>query len=320
VWWQCNARGHEWPATIASRTDGRGCPFCSPQRSRLEVRVYSELLWIFKEVRPQETLSGWECDVFLPELNVVVEVDGEFWHKGKRDIDLQKTTELLELGYFVLRVRDPGLEPITPYDIIRAPGESDYESVVRILNVFRNSLEMPQELERRIGKYLEGAKLRNGALYRRLIKDLALPPAGKSLAELFPEVADEWHPSRNSPLTPDGVHAKSHLEVWWKCSREHEWPAKISNRANGRGCPYCGGRGGKLAPENSLAATRPDLAAQWHPTLNLPLTPHGVSRGSGKKVWWQCPINPAHVWEAHINNRTKPNGTGCRFCAGKRKL
>jgi len=320
VWWRCNARGHEWPATIASRTAGRGCRLCSPQRSRLEVRVYSELLWIFKEARPQETLSGWECDVFLPELNAAVEVDGEFWHRDKGDIDSEKTSELIDLGYFVMRVRDPGLEPITSNDIIRSQGESDCELVSRILDVLRDSLEIPQDLEGRIDKYVEGAKLRNGALYRRLIKDLALPPAGKSLAELYPEVADEWHPTRNSPLTPLGVHAKSHLEVWWKCSREHEWPAKISNRANGRGCPLCGSRGGKLAPENSLAATRPDIAAQWHPTLNDPLTPHDVSRGSGKKVWWRCSVDPSHEWEAHINNRTKPNGSGCRLCAGKRPL
>ena len=28
VWWKCN-NGHEWQATIASRNDGKGCPYCS---------------------------------------------------------------------------------------------------------------------------------------------------------------------------------------------------------------------------------------------------------------------------------------------------
>ena len=28
VWWICDF-GHEWNATIASRSDGHGCPFCS---------------------------------------------------------------------------------------------------------------------------------------------------------------------------------------------------------------------------------------------------------------------------------------------------
>ena len=28
VWWKCN-KGHEWQAIIASRNNGRGCPYCS---------------------------------------------------------------------------------------------------------------------------------------------------------------------------------------------------------------------------------------------------------------------------------------------------
>lgn len=31
VWWQCE-KGHEWQATIASRKDGAGCPFCSGKK------------------------------------------------------------------------------------------------------------------------------------------------------------------------------------------------------------------------------------------------------------------------------------------------
>ena len=283
------------------------------------MRVFSELAWVFKQARSQEVISDWECDVFLPELNAVVEVDGEYWHRDKRDFDSQKTLGLIELGLFVLRVRDKGLEPITQHDIILGTSETEFDVVARILQVFRDSFELPQELGARTSQYLTDAKIRNGGLYRKLIKDLALPQAGKSLAELYPDVAGEWHSGRNSPLTPLGVHAKSHLEVWWKCSSGHEWPAKISNRANGRGCPYCAGRGGKLAPEKSLAVTRNDIAAQWHPTRNQPLTPIDVARGSGKNVWWQCPADPTHEWRANINNRTKPNGSGCPYCAGKRK-
>jgi len=318
VWWLCSARHHKWKATVASRTGGRGCRLCAPQRSRLEVRVYTELLWVFELARSQEIISGWECDVLLTELNAVIEVDGEYWHRDKGDIDSQKTSELIQAGYFVLRVRDQGLERITPHDIIRKKGESEFKLMSRVLRVLRESLDLPKTLGARVGQYLTGAKLRNGGVYRKLINRLSLPAAGKSLAELYPKVAAEWHPTRNSPLTPVSVHAKSHLEVWWRCSRGHEWEAIISNRANGRGCAKCGTRGGKMAPENSLAVARPDIAAQWHPTLNHPLTPYDVARGSGKKVWWQCPVYPDHEWQANINNRTKPNGSGCRECSGKR--
>ncbi|MFL5495618.1 MAG: zinc-ribbon domain-containing protein [Gemmatimonadales bacterium] len=39
--------------------------------------------------------------------------------------------------------------------------------------------------------------------------------------------------------------------------------------------------------EFSWTAT-PEVAAEWHPSLNRPLTPGEVKSGSGRKVWWSC--------------------------------
>ena len=51
VWWRC-ARGHEWMARISSRTIyGTGCPKCSPQTSKQEIRLYSELKLFFKKYK-----------------------------------------------------------------------------------------------------------------------------------------------------------------------------------------------------------------------------------------------------------------------------
>ncbi|MGL4451781.1 MAG: zinc-ribbon domain-containing protein [Sarcina sp.] len=32
VWWKCKDKGHEWKTTVAERTRGRGCPFCTGRR------------------------------------------------------------------------------------------------------------------------------------------------------------------------------------------------------------------------------------------------------------------------------------------------
>lgn len=40
----------------------------------------------------------------------------------------------------------------------------------------------------------------------------------KSLANIYPDIALEWHPTRNGELTPYGVSAKSGKKVWWHCS------------------------------------------------------------------------------------------------------
>ena len=81
----------------------------------------------------------------------------------------------------------------------------------------------------------------------------------------------------------------------------------------GSGCPYCAGRRA-LPGFNDLATVCPDIAAQWHPTLNGGLTPEMVTAGSRKKVWWQCP--EGHVWRAVIYARAGEQRSGCPVCAG----
>jgi hypothetical protein len=63
-----------------------------------------------------------------------------------------------------------------------------------------------------------------------------------NLQIINPNLAKEWHPTRNGFLTPGDVTPFSNKKVWWLCSKDHEWEATISNRSNGRGCPYCAGR------------------------------------------------------------------------------
>ena len=135
------------------------------------------------------------------------------------------------------------------------------------------------------------------------------------LTTLFPAVAAEWHPTKNGNLTPSQVVSGSHQTVWWRCSLGHEWRAEIVDRTRGtNGCPYCGNKK-VLAGFNDLASIEPEIAAEWHPTLNGALTPEMVTAGSSRKVWWICP--DGHVWRTAISNRTNAKKrTGCPVCAG----
>lgn len=69
-------------------------------------------------------------------------------------------------------------------------------------------------------------------------------------------------------------------QVWWKCTKGHEWTAKISSRNKGNGCPYCSGK--KVCKDNSLETVDPILAEQRHPAKNS-LTPKEVTAHYGKK-------------------------------------
>lgn len=136
----------------------------------------------------------------------------------------------------------------------------------------------------------------------------------KTLAEKNPEIAKQWHPTKNGDLTPSGISAWSHQKVWWICNKgkDHIWEASIDKRTSGQGCPIC--RGLKVVPSNSLRKTHPQLANEWHPTKNGGITPDQVTAGSHKNAWWKCAKGPDHEWQTPIKSRTR--GLGCSVCRG----
>jgi len=72
----------------------------------------------------------------------------------------------------------------------------------------------------------------------------------------------------------------------------------------------------KVSKKNSLMSVNPELAREWHSTLNLNLTPLDVFSSCAQKVWWQCQTNKNHFWEASLNKRS--NGRGCPYCSGNK--
>jgi hypothetical protein len=44
------------------------------------------------------------------------------------------------------------------------------------------------------------------------------PPKGESLAEVNPELAKQWHSTKNGELTAAEVFASSGKKVWWRCN------------------------------------------------------------------------------------------------------
>ena len=121
------------------------------------------------------------------------------------------------------------------------------------------------------------------------------------LASLRPDIAKDWHPSKNI-FKPEEVTAFSHSKVWWICEFGHEYEARIQDRvAKGSRCSVCANI--RIIPGiNDLASVRTDIAIQWHPDKNGELKPTQVGSGSGKCVWWQC--EHGHEWKTAIYHRT----------------
>ena len=167
----------------------------------------------------------------------------------------------------------------------------------------------------------------------------AVWPGFNDLRTTNPELAKQWHPTKNGELTAVQVTASSNKKIWWllpydvpmEYSIKHlrgkhfdfEWKTTINHRTGnyGTGCPYLNGKA--VWPGfNDLQTTNPELAKQWHPTKNGELTAVQVTASSNKKVWWLYPYDDPKTgkhfdfeWEAIVSSRNK--GTGCPFLTGK---
>jgi hypothetical protein len=315
IWWRCRRDPtHEWRTTVSSRSRGSGCPRCVRQTSMPELRILSELQFLFKAVRSRYRIDGCECDVFIENHRIAVEYDGYRWHKTSAVKDKRKCRLLKAQGIRLIRVRErplPLLGDTPELSAGAALTKADLNALVRLLQSF-----VPRSLRSAIRKYLARADFANDKAYRIHLSHLPGPAPDNSLANNNPSLASEWHKTRNHPLIPASYSHKSGKIVWWQCSKDsaHEWRAAISARANGAGCPFCVGQ--RVCRTNSIQHLMPSLAREWHPTRNGQLRPEHVTVSSGRMIWWKCSRGQDHEWRQKVAHRT--NGVGCPFCAGKR--
>jgi transposase-like protein len=73
----------------------------------------------------------------------------------------------------------------------------------------------------------------------------------------------------------------------------------------------------RISPGRSLAALRPDLLRELHPTRNGELDPYALGPSSLQKLWWRCP-ECEHEWRTSSQSRVG-GGYGCPRCAAVRR-
>ena len=129
----------------------------------------------------------------------------------------------------------------------------------------------------------------------------------------YPDIAKEWHPTKNGDLTPNDVLGGSDRLVWWLGSCGHSYETSLYRRtAKKSGCPYCGHMK-VLIGFNDLQTLYPEVSNEWHPTKNGALKPCDFMAQSNKKVWWICKYG--HEWKSQISSRTS-GGSRCPLCSG----
>ena len=131
-----------------------------------------------------------------------------------------------------------------------------------------------------------------------------------------PWLSEEWDYGKNNGISPETVTYGSNRKVWWKCRDGHSWQAVVSDRASGKGCPYCSGRYA-IPGYNDLGTLNGLLAKEWDYDKNGEALPEDFTQGSKKQVWWRC--NAGHSWKAAIYSRNGGH-RNCPYCSGKRVL
>ncbi|MFC5452173.1 zinc-ribbon domain-containing protein [Paenibacillus aestuarii] len=325
VWWICK-KGHERKVAVNSCSDKDDiCPICSAENktSFMEQALYFYIKRVFANASNREIIEFMgkksEADIFIPELNLAIEYDG-FHHKKSGNIkkDERKNRFFYLNGIRLIRIRGAdfpdlqafGSSVITQY----SNKEEEITSVVQeIFQFIRSEFVLSQTT---IKEMIKQRDAQLDADRGNILEQYILSVKERNLSEANPDIAKEWHPTKNGSLLPENVFLNSIKKVWWICEKGHEWPSTINHRTNngkrkGTGCPFCANK--KVNAENSLALTNPELANQWHPTKNKE-KPTEVFEESNKKAWWLC--KKGHEWYTSPNLR-KGGRNGCPICSNR---
>lgn len=225
VRWQCE-RGHRWPAAVANRASGRGCPFCSG-----------------RQAIPGETdLATMRPDLAAQLVDHALAV--RLTLGSHRRVEWQCERGHRWITSVAHRVSGTGCEQCIGKRA--TPGETDLatthpelaaqlvdQSLASTLTAGSNKrvrwrCRGHHEWTATVASRVAG----NGCKY---CAGRAAWPGESDLATTNPGLAAELV---DASLATE-LRAGSDRKVRWRCRLGHEWDASAANRSKGKGCPEC---------------------------------------------------------------------------------
>lgn len=264
VWWICE-KGHEWQATIVTRTreDKKcGCPVCGNRQvlsGYNDIASKPELLrnWDYEKniISPKDICIGtskkfyWKCFKcgYQWKDNVDSQYRGKgcpFCNKKKRSKMIQKTYikkaggSLAELFPELLSEWDwEKNSNINPYEIVSGYGKHIWWKCNTCGHEWKATGIMRTRSNHPTGCPVCGKIKQAEAKQKTLLKSGVKP-----LSQTHPELVTEWNYEKNVTLSPEFITAGSGKCVWWKCKKcGNEWKAVVNDRVCGqKKCKQCG--------------------------------------------------------------------------------
>ncbi|MFA6073983.1 MAG: DUF559 domain-containing protein [Candidatus Woesearchaeota archaeon] len=100
----------EHPETIERLKEQRRNQIFPKVDTKIEVKIQNFLKQLGIDFMTHQYIKeiehGYQCDILVPSMNLVIETDGDYWHKYPigNDIDHVRTSELISKGFKVLRL------------------------------------------------------------------------------------------------------------------------------------------------------------------------------------------------------------------------
>lgn len=303
VWWICD-KGHEWQATINSRSFFQlGCPYCSNKKiipgfndlSTVAPSLAKE--WNYDrngDLKPTDISCGsgkkvwWICD------------KGHEWQAGVGDryngngcpVCSKAGSSMPEQGiaYYLsqhfeieqrTKISDKEVDIYLPCFNIGIEYDGAYYHQNLNKDMKKDAVLQEAGIKLiRVKEYTSNCIMKDGSIC--YLQDNMGKNYEWALSELLKQLSE---------LTGD--NSFSLIDVNIKRDR-----LKIRERFS------------LIQKTNSLEAKYPELIQQWNRSKNGILKPDMFSYGSKESVWWVC--DKGHEWQASITNRIK--GRGCPVC------
>ena len=244
-WWICHFGHESYLKSPNKRTSQHsGCPVCKKgrQSSFAERALYFYTRQLFPDAinRYKDIFNnGMELDIYIPSMKLGIEYDGIAFHKPERvEREHRKYVICKENGIKLIRIKEQNLDEAWLNDVADQMYQTEYDG--KDLNKLENTIRWVlgkltfafSNLQLDINIYRDENLIRNiNPVY---IKD-------NSLAAKHPEIAKQWHPTKNGNLKPSMFLCGSSYNAWWLCPVcGNEWQREINARVGQKtGCKKC---------------------------------------------------------------------------------
>lgn len=210
--------------------NGSNCPKCFNVKTSIpEQFIFFYLNKLPLKIYNQYKILNYIVDIYIPELNLIIEYDGVYYHKKKYIKDLEKNNRIKDENINLIRIREFGLQYIDNcYNILLKRGndkenlELTIEYIINFINKTYNKkflLEINYDFDK-----------------NEVINILKNKEISNSMVISHPEDAKHWHPTKNGTLKPEYFTKGSNKRIWWLCNNGHEYESFINNKGKCRKC------------------------------------------------------------------------------------